>query len=426
MTHYVLFAAGALVSLVAAIANKALAEIAWHELEEYCRRQQSDETFDDIHDRSETAASAIESVQIIGAVAALFALALAGWRVGPELLAEPFTLTVFVGVTAIAMMAWTVWIPREVARCWGAPFLARTWPLWRVADQIFSPVAAITSLLRAVTRRLDGRQEEWSEEEALEDEILSIVTEGQHDGLLEDDVREMIAGVIELDDTDVADIMTPRSDMDAISVDLSWSEMLEFVVRVGRTRIPVYERTLDNIVGLLYVKDLLAELAKAPSAQPRDLRAILRDVKRVPRSTRLDELLQGFLNNRSHLAIVVDEFMHVVGLVTIEDILEEIVGEIVDESDREEIGDVRWISDEVAEIQGRAHVEELNETLGIELPLSPEYDTVGGFLMHHLGRIPQAGESVTWHDVTLTVHAATKRRIELVRLNRMSNRAVEQ
>jgi CBS domain containing-hemolysin-like protein len=314
-------------------------------------------------------------------------------------------------------MAWTVWIPREIARCWGAPFLAHTWPVWRWTDRIFFPINAFTTLLRIVTRRLDGRKTEWSEEEALEDEILSLVTEGQHDGLLEDDVREMIAGVIELDDTDVADIMTPRSDMDVIPVDLEWEEMLKFVVRVGRTRIPIYEKTLDNVVGVLYVKDLLAVLAVPASDKPRELRSILREVKRVPRSTRLDELLQNFLNNRTHLAIVVDEFMHVVGLVTIEDVLEEIVGEIMDESDQDEVRDVRWVSEGVAEIQARAHVEELNELLGIELPLSPEYDTLGGYVLHHFGRIPQPGESIQWQDLQLTVQSATKRRVELLRLD---------
>ena len=251
----------------------------------------------------------------------------------------------------------------------------------------------------------------------MEDEILSIVTEGQHDGLLEDDVREMIAGVIELDDTDVADIMTPRSEMDAIPIDMEWSEMLQFVVRVGRTRIPVYDKNLDDIVGLLYVKDLLAVLSDgAPQAAPR-LRDITRDVARVPRSTRLDELLQNFLKTRSHLAIVVDEFLHVVGLVTIEDVLEEIVGEIVDESDAEEPGDIRWMTQHAAEIQGRAHVEEVNDALGVQLPISAEYDTVGGFILHEFGRIPLKGETLHWQDVKITVQEATRRRIERVRMD---------
>ncbi len=264
-----------------------------------------------------------------------------------------------------------------------------------------------------MTRRLDGRATEWSEEEALEDEILSIVTEGQHDGLLEDDVREMIAGVIELDDTDVADIMTPRSEMDAIPIEMEWSEMLKFVMHVGRTRIPVYDKSLDDVIGLLYVKDLLAELCHGDESN-RNLREILREVRQVPRSTRLDELLESFLNTRSHLAIVVDEFMHVVGLVTIEDVLEVIVGEIVDESDQEELDDIRWLDADNVEIQGRAHVEDVNETLGIELPLSPEYDTVGGLILHQLGRIPSEGESLQCQNLKITIQAATKRRIERV------------
>ena len=271
-------------------------------------------------------------------------------------------------------------------------------------------------------RRLDGRAAEPSEEEALEDEILSIVTEGQHDGLLEADVREMIAGVIELDDADVADIMTPRSKMDAIPVDTDRQNVLEFVVRMGRTRIPVYQDNLDDITGVLYVKDLLAEQASEQDKPQQELRSLLREAWRVPKSMRLDELLQKFLHTRNHLAIVVDEFMHVVGLVTIEDVLEEIVGEIVDESDKEEVGEIHTISETVAEIYARAHLEEINEKLGTQLPEDQEYDTLGGFVLSEMGRIPKVGESLEWEGLRLTVLEANKRRVERMRLESQTKR----
>ena len=271
-------------------------------------------------------------------------------------------------------------------------------------------------------RRLDGRAAEPSEEEALEDEILSIVTEGQHDGLLEADVREMIAGVIELDDADVADIMTPRSKMDAIPVDTNWQNVLEFVVKMGRTRIPVYQDNLDDIAGVLYVKDLLAEQASEQDKPQQELRSLLREAWRVPKSMRLDELLQKFLHTRNHLAIVVDEFMHVVGLVTIEDVLEEIVGEIVDESDKEEVGEIHTISETIAEIYARAHLEEINEKLGTQLPEDQEYDTLGGFVLSEMGRIPKVGESLEWEGLRLTVLEANKRRVERMRLESQTKR----
>ena len=165
----------------------------------------------------------------------------------------------------------------------------------------------------------------------------------------------------------VADIMTPRGEMDVAALDLDWDGILQFVTQVGRTRIPVHEGNPDEFVGVLYVKDLFAELCK-----PQDLRRRLKDLLReswtVPASTRLDELLQQFLHTRNHLALVVDEYNAVIGLVTIEDVLEEIVGEIVDESDKEDLGDIVVIDESHAIVQGRAHLQEINEQLGYDLP----------------------------------------------------------
>ncbi len=414
--YFLLLTAGTTLAFLSAIAHKSLVEISWHDLEEYCRFKEREKVFDAIHDHFETAVATTESLQVFGVISAVL-VATANQFSRHDADPSAGQLISLIVIATLATLLTTVWLPREIARSWGSAYLVHTWPFWRLADQMLRPLHLPAACFREITRRLDGRESEWSDEEALEDEILSIVTEGQHDGLLEDDVREMIAGVIELDDTDVADIMTPRSEMDAIPIDMEWSEMLRFVVRVSRTRIPVYEKNLDDVVGLLYAKDLLAVLSEdKPQSAPR-LCDITRDVARVPKSTRLDELLQSFLNTRSHLAIVVDEFMHVVGLVTIEDVLEEIVGEIVDESDAEEPEDIRWITRHAAEIQARAHVEEVNDVLGVQLPVSAEYDTVGGFILHEFGRIPLKGETLLWQDVKITVQEASRRRIERVRID---------
>jgi CBS domain containing-hemolysin-like protein len=413
--------AGLLLAVLAATALKALVEISWHDLEEFCRLNERQQTFDEIHDRFESVTSTTEALQIVGTLTSVLLAALGYLAFAYPGNADPatqrWTLVGIIFLAVLATLLATVWFPREIARCWGSAYLVRTWPFWRAADRILRPLQLPSAGLRIITRRLDGRETDWTDEEELEDEILSIVTEGQHDGLLQDDVREMIAGVIELDDADAADIMTPRSKMDALPIDMEWSEMLQFVVRAGRTRIPVYDKNLDDIVGLLYIKDLLAVLAHGDNRVPPRLKDLVRDVARVPRSTRLDELLDSFLKTRNHLAIVVDEFMHVVGLVTIEDVLEEIVGEIVDESDAEEPADIRWINSHSAEIQGRAHVAEVNEALGVQLPTGAEFDTVGGFILHQFGRIPQKGEVLHWQEVRITVQEATRRRIERVRMD---------
>ena len=407
-------------AFVTATATKVVGELSWHELEEYCRLRKMPDRFDEIHGRADSVASTTETLQILFSIAALLA-----WSV--LLLGDyaerswPQNLAIFTTLCLVCL-ATVLWIPREIARWWAPPFLVRSWWLWSTADKLLLPLHGVAWSFRVLLRRLDGRAAEPSEEEALEDEILSIVTERQHDGLLEADVREMIAGVIELDDADVADIMTPRSKMDAIPVDTDWQNVLEFVVKMGRTRIPVYQDNLDDIAGVLYVKDLLAEQASEQDKPQQELRSLLREAWRVPKSMRLDELLQKFLHTRNHLAIVVDEFMHVVGLVTIEDVLEEIVGEIVDESDKEEVGEIHTISETVAEIYARAHLEEINEKLGTQLPEDQEYDTLGGFVLSEMGRIPKVGESLEWEGLRLTVLEANKRRVERMRLESQTKR----
>jgi CBS domain containing-hemolysin-like protein len=226
----------------------------------------------------------------------------------------------------------------------------------------------------------------------------------------------MIEGVMELDDANVGDVMTPASEMDLIPVEMDWDQMLQYAVQVGHTRIPVYEGRPENIVGILYVKDLLAELAKPEVEDRRPLRQLLRKAIHVPKSTRLDELLKRFLEERKHLFIVVDEYLNLAGLVTIEDVLEEIVGEIIDESDEEEEKEVQVIDDNCAIVLARAHVETVNEEMGIALPHDQDFDTMGGFVLRQLGRVPAAGESFLWNDVHVAILEANPRRVEKVKL----------
>lgn len=291
-----------------------------------------------------------------------------------------------------------------------------TWSLW--------PLTLGARVVGALFRRLAGRPEEVEdEEEAFEDEILSVVTEGLHDGVLEKEEREMIEGVMELGDTDVLAIMTPRSNLDALDVSLGWEEIQTFVVNAGRTRIPVYETTLDNVVGVLYVKDLLKQLALPPSEPRKSLRALLREPWFVPTTKPLDELLQEFLRTRNHLALVVDEYTSVAGVVTIEDVLEEIVGEIVDEFDKEEVEAFRRIDDQTAEVRGSIHLNVINDELGLDLDEPDDYDTIAGLVIARMGRIPKAGETFELDRARLTVLEASRRHIErlLVELTPSTN-----
>ena len=213
-----LAAFGLILASLAAVGGKVMHEIPWHELEDHCRRKKRRDIFDAIHDSHDEAALGVESLQILGA--ALFFVSALGSIVssdGTRLTADWWMFSLWTAVGVLLLLAVGVWIPGAIARLWAAPFLYRTWRFWSFSRILLRPSLAGAHLVERLLRRLAGREEHPSEEEAFEEEIRTIVTEGLHDGLLEADARDMIEGVIELGDADVADIMTPRSKMDVIA-----------------------------------------------------------------------------------------------------------------------------------------------------------------------------------------------------------------
>jgi CBS domain containing-hemolysin-like protein len=208
--------------------------------------------------------------------------------------------------------------------------------------------------------------------------------------------------------------MVPRIDIVGLPVTASFAEAVDTIVEEGHSRIPVYEESIDEVVGILYAKDLLRILQEPPEKRP-EMRAILRPPVYVPESMSIDDLLHEFQRRKVHLAIVLDEYGGTAGLATIEDLLEEIVGEIQDEYDTEEPMVVRLSEDE-ARIDGRADVGDLADTFGIELELEDEdeYDTVGGLVFHRLGDVPQPGDEVRVGRLTVTVESVDGRRVDKV------------
>jgi putative hemolysin len=217
-----------------------------------------------------------------------------------------------------------------------------------------------------------------------------------------------------LSDVDVAKVMTPRTDVVMMSVDLSWEEIIRFVIGSAHTRIPVHGKTRDDIVGILYVKDLLPLLA-SDDVKP-TIREVLRTPHYVPESKRLDDLLEEFQQTRNHMALVLDEYGGVSGLVSIEDVLEEIVGDIVDEYDKEAEEEFRIIDDRTVEVLARVHLDEINERFDLEIPEDGDYDTIGGFVFSQLGHIPMVGEEVRWGKLRIEVTQASLRRIDKLQL----------
>jgi CBS domain containing-hemolysin-like protein len=199
-----------------------------------------------------------------------------------------------------------------------------------------------------------------------------------------------------------------------MSIENSWQEDIEFVISSPHTRIPVYQQTRDDVVGILNAKDLLPVLANGEARPP--LTELLRAPIFVPETKRLDDLLEEFRKTHNHLALVLDEYGGVSGLVTMEDILEEIVGDIVDEYDRDVEEEFAEIDEHTVELLARVHLDELNERLGLNLPDDGDFDTIGGFIFSQLGHIPDVGEEVIWDGVRIEVIEATPRRIERLKM----------
>jgi magnesium and cobalt exporter, CNNM family len=243
------------------------------------------------------------------------------------------------------------------------------------------------------------------------DEVVDAVEKA---GLIEMDEHQMITGIIHLDRTHVRDIMVPRTDVVAIEVKQSFGEALDIVITHSVSRVPVYQQTMDQIVGVLHVKELLRSMRDAPSGTEVALRTLLRPPFFVPETQRVDELLQELQRTKVHLAIVVDEYGGTAGIVTIEDILEEIVGEIQDEYDTGEEPLSQKLSDTDFIFNARATIPEVNETMGLDLP--DESDTLGGLVLLHLEKMSRVGDLVQVNNTTFTVTAMTGRRIKKVRV----------
>ncbi len=270
-------------------------------------------------------------------------------------------------------------------------------------------------LMAILGRFLAGRRK------VTEEEIQELMNAGEEEGLINEEENEMIRSIFALGDTVVREIMVPRTDMACVTLDANVREVLNSIIACGHSRIPVFDGTVDNIVGLIYAKDLLKYWGMDESKV--ELKNILRPPYFIPESKNLEELLHEFKKKRIHIAIVIDEYGGTSGLVTIEDLLEEIVGDIQDEYDLEE----EWLvegADGTVVVDARLPIEELEEHFGIEIERE-KFDTVGGLIFHLTGRIPAVGEEVASSAIRLTVLDADERKIGKVRITRLAKNIEE-
>jgi CBS domain containing-hemolysin-like protein len=248
-----------------------------------------------------------------------------------------------------------------------------------------------------------------------EDEIKAMVDEAERDEVIEEEEREMIHSVFEFGDTILREVMVPRPDMVAVPRETSLQEVLELILRSGFSRIPVYDGTIDEVVGLAYAKDVLRRLHDGQADKP--LTDILRPAQFMPESMRAAECLREMRRRKSHMVIVIDEYGGTSGLVTLEDLLEEIVGEIADEYDSEE-PNIEPLPDGDYRVNARLDVDEVNELLEVQLP-STEWDSIGGLLFNLVGGVPREGQEVEFQGLRLRAERVQGRRIGRVRIHRL-------
>jgi CBS domain containing-hemolysin-like protein len=407
---------GFALSSIGGLGGELLDRFAGRPLEAYCRLKKHRDRFGAVLDHQEDAIRGSSYLRMIGTVTFLISGTAAIFTGQGQV--SSWSLLAW-GVSAGGMMMMIhVWLPSAVTRFASTPVLYHTWPFWHGLSIFMSPLSAPAELVERFTQRLTGSIESEEEDEKLADEIRTIVTAGTRDGHFGQGVREMIQGVMTLHEDTVGHIMTPRSQVDAIDVSWNWEQILEAVVESGRTRLPVYEDTLDHVVGVLYVKDLLPLLTRNEAFE-QPLVEIMRRPWTVPIDRSVEVILREFLHSRSHMAIVLDEFQQTAGVVTIEDALEEIVGEIVDESDEEEEFEIQMIDDATVEVDGRVMMDDFNEATGWDLAESDDYETIAGYVLYHTGEIPEAGERITIGDTEIEILLASNRKIESMRLHQV-------
>jgi CBS domain containing-hemolysin-like protein len=359
--------------------------------------------------------------ELVRATGLLYALALIAMAVllhawGREQFADPAVGTA-AGVALAVVLALTVggMIPMAWARYAADGVLVVTLPVLFLCRTAFLPVQRALRLLDALVRRLAGVPRDALPESPIEEEIRSVVSEGQREGAIAPDQREMIESVIEFRKADVSEAMTPRTDIVSIEADATAEEATQLVAQEGHSRIPVVEGRVDSVVGILYAKDLLINTRAADDARTR-VRDLMRPALFVPETKHLDELLREFRRAKVHMAVVLDEYGGTAGLVTIEDIIEEIFGEIVDEYEEVPPQPIRRLEDGGYEVEARVHIDEINDELSLDLPEDEDFDTIGGYVLSCLGHIPKSGETLERDGARITVLEAEPRRINRLKI----------
>jgi putative hemolysin len=360
--------------------------------------------------------SLVSALQLVQAIAIALAASLITYVIMLEHGHGPVVIAVVVASALFLLLGQAV--PRALARTRPSATAGALLSLARFVATLVRPLSALSDAAADFFTGLFGGEHPDTVPAGSEDELLIITRDDHDDGVIEPEERKMIDNVLRLEETTARDIMVPRVDIVAVSEDASSRDIVDAITEKGHSRLPVFRESIDEIVGILYAKDLLPFVIGSTRTLP--IKQLLRPVYVVPESKRLDDLLGELRRNRVHIAVVADEYGGTAGVVTIEDILEEIVGEIQDEYD-EDLTLLEPVSDSEIIVDGRLPIEEVETALGLELTGEEDaYGTAAGFVHWHLDRMPQEGDRFDARGIRAEVLDVDGHRLRRLRLTRLS------
>lgn len=347
------------------------------------------------------------------------AVAFGGWHIP-----HPYRVSVVVLLFVVSGLTLIVGeiIPRSIAQRQPERIALLVAQPLRWIEWVERPVVALVLGISNLLIKPFGLTATFTAPVITEEELKTLLEASQREGVIEQDEKEMLRNIITFGDTVVHEVMTPRIDVKAADVATSIDKLVKMIVDSGHSRIPIFEGSVDSIIGIIHAKDLLPALM--PGAGSADLRTMMRQVTFIPENKRVDELLDEFRRSNSQLAIVQDEYGGTAGLVSLEDLLEEIVGEIQDEYDAEQPSVVHE-EDGSAVVDARMNIEDVNEELDLSIP-DDDFDTIGGYVFGLFGRLPLQGETVADDGMNFTIAEADGRRVYKIRVSRSAGDEAEE
>ncbi|WP_438267220.1 hemolysin family protein [Halorussus gelatinilyticus] len=287
----------------------------------------------------------------------------------------------------------------------------------KLSEYVLLPLVVTFDYLTRLVNKVTGGRSAIETSYVTRDEIQNMIETGEREGVIEEDEREMLQRIFRFNNTIAKEVMTPRLDMTAVPKTASVEEAIETLVQSGHERVPVYEGSLDNVIGVIHIRDLVREQTYGEHDEL-ELEDVIQPTLHVPESKNVDELLTEMRENRMQMVIVIDEFGTTEGLVTMEDMVEEIVGDILEGEEEEPI---EYVDDETIIVRGELNIDEVNEALEIDLPEGEEFETIAGFIFNRAGRLVEEGEDITYDGVRLRVEQVENTRIMKARVTKLDD-----